>query len=198
MSYGQSGWTRVSLPANSPRASGAAVAVLTLALCAGTGGTARPEEVLSRFGTGSFVRGNAVQLAPVAQQGLSLQLSIVRAALQLSVAETADLFGVSRPTIYSWQAGRPGNEHHEIRVRALANAIEPYLALLERTDRASRRVISGTATVLDSLRGGRDPVETINMLATSLEQEAAQRARLAARLHGRTRARGAADIDALG
>ena len=60
-------------------------------------------------------------------QSLSFELKLIRSALRLSVAETAQLFGVSRPAIYSWQNGSSIRPKNAERLQAIANAITPHM-----------------------------------------------------------------------
>lgn len=151
------------------------------------------------FGTGSTLQ--TVQSAERGTQStnLSVELKTIKDALGLSVSELAQLFGVTRPTIYSWQGGSRVTEGHAKRIRDIARAIEPRLSLLDtQVGRIAHRAINGRATLFQILREGEDVAQTMDKVADILQREAAQRERLAARLRGRSTDRGGPDLDVLG
>lgn len=191
------GWVALT-PSNNHRFTGSAVAAaLCLGLLAGTGGDVQREQVLGRMGTGSVQHGTVVPLASQTKQGLAADLGAIRSALRLSVAELADLFDVSRPTIYSWQNGNACKELNASRIRAIARALDPHWGLLsEHPGRVARRAMEGRANIIDLLKQGRDPAEVVSKLTALLKQEATQRELLARRLQGKTGVRGAADSEA--
>jgi DNA-binding XRE family transcriptional regulator len=174
--------------------------VTLVALFGGTGGDAGPHQLIKHYGngTGSAMRTSpeAFPAAPV--QGMAIELQTIRAALRLSVAEMAQLFDVTRPTIYSWQNGSPIRDHNAKRVRSITRALEPHLALLEsQVGRVAHRAIEGRTTLLQKLAQGGDAAETMERLAGILQREVTQRERLAQRLRNRGVARGSADLDAM-
>ena len=174
-------------------------AVTLIGVLAGTGGEVSAEQVLKCFGTGSASRAAHNLHATVPDQGLAIELKSIRNALRLSVAETAQLFGVSRPTIYSWQNGKPISAENADRLHVIANALAPHLHLLEaQVGRVANRAIKGRTTLLQMLAAGSSVDLAINQLAEVLAQETAQRERLARRLQGRSGSRGSADLDTLG
>ncbi len=127
------------------------------------------------------------------------RISSIRNALRLSVAETAQLFSVSRPTIYSWQNGNPISPENAERLRAMANALTPHLQLLEaQVGRIAHRAIEGRTTLLQALAAGKNADQAISQLTEILLRETTQRERLARRLQGRNGSRGSVDVDALG
>lgn len=170
-----------------------------LAFTGGTGGDVVAAEVAKRLGTGS-----AVEAAPQAEpremtSGLAVEVQTIRDALRLSVSELAQLFAVSRPTIYSWQAGNAVSDTNAARVRAIAHALEPHLPLFEsQVGRVAHRAIDGRATLLRKLAEGADAQQAIERLAEILHHEKVQRERLAQRLEGKEGTRGRADLDTLG
>ena len=175
------------------------VAATLFAWGAGTGGDVVPDQFIKQFGTGSAIQISMGSLPGAPAQGLAVELRTIRDALRLSVAEMAQLFDVSRPTIYSWQNGNPIHDHNADRVRTITRAVAPHLALLEsQVGRVAHRAIEGRTTLLQKLALGSNVAETIAQLAGILQREAAQRERLSERLRNRGGARGAADLDALG
>ena len=204
MADGQSQWTPVDRRDN-PNLLAATIfaATLGLGLVAGTGTGSHisKDYFLSRLlpRTGSTLQGSASQEQTFRKPGLSVELNAIRSALRLSVAELAQLFGVSRPTIYNWQSGAAVAEQHAVRLRAIASALEPHLDLLTmQPARFAHRAIDGHSTLLQLLQQHQEPSEAIGRLTSILQKEAAQRERLANRLQGRSAERGAADLDALG
>jgi|GEM_PF-1618371 len=154
---------------------------------------------LKHFGTGSTLQMAQGAERTVQQAGLSVELRTIKDALRLSVSELAQLFGVQRPSIYSWQDGKPTKESNAKRLREIARALEPQLSLLDaQVGRIAHRAIDGRATLLQKLAAGADAEPVISKLADILQREAAQRERLAARLRSRSADRGDADQDALG
>ncbi len=197
MTYAFPSWQHVE-----PRRAGLwqnAAAMTLIGVLAGTGGHVSAEQILNHFGTGSASRATHDTQALVPDQGLAIELSSIRDALRLSVAETAQLFGVSRPTIYSWQRGNPINPENAERLRAIANALTRHFHLLgAQVGRVAHRAIEGRTTLLQTLAAGENANEAINRLAEILAREAAQRDRLTRRLQGRIGSRGSADLDTLG
>ncbi len=175
------------------------VAVTLIGVLAGTGGSVSPAQILKHFGTGSASRAVHDLQAAATDQGFVVELKSIRQALRLSVAETAQLFGVSRPTIYSWQNGNPISPENAERLCAMANAIAPRLHLLEaQVGRVAHRAIEGRTTLLQKLAEGANADHAIGQLSDILIREATQRERLAQRLQGRNGNRGAVDLDLLG
>lgn len=176
-----------------------AAAVTLVSFLAGTGGNISAEHIPKHFGTGSASPPAHDSQVSEPGYGLATELESIRNALRLSVAETAKLFGVSRPTIYSWQNGNPIRLDNAERLRDIANALTPHLLLLEtQVGRVAHRAIEGKTTLLQMLATGTHAEQAMSQLTTILAQEIAQRERLARRLQGRNGSRGYADLDALG
>lgn len=196
MTYAFRSWEPVE-----PRRKGVwqnAVAVTLIGVLAGTGGNVSAAQILQHFGTGSVSPAVHNLRAAVTYQGLAVELQSIREALRVGVAETAQLFGVSRPTIYSWQNGNPISPENAERLCAIANAIAPHLDLLAaQVGRVAHRAIEGRTTLLQKLAEGANADQVIGQLTEILTREAAQRERLTRRLQGRTGGRGAADLDTL-
>lgn len=169
-----------------------------LGVLAGTGGDISLERVPMHRGTGSAVHWDETRTVS-SEQGLAIELGLIRATLRLSVAETAQLFGVSRPTIYSWQNGNPINAENTERLHAIAQALERHLPLFEaQVGRVALRAIEGRSTLLQMLAQGANAHEAIGQLTDILSRETAQRERIARRLQeSRTGDRGAVDLDTL-
>ena len=196
MTYALRSWQPVE-----PRRNGIwqnAIAVTLIGVLAGTGGNVGAAQILKHFGTGSASTAVQSLQAAATDQGFAVELKVIREALRVSVAETAQLFGVSRPTIYSWQNGNPINPENAERLYAIANAIAPRLDLLKaQVGRVAHRAIEGRTTLLQKLAEGANADQVIGQLSEILTREATQRERLARRLQGRTDSPGAADLDTL-
>lgn len=181
-------------------------AVVTLiGVLAGTGGYVTAggyvtrEQVTKHFGTGAPTASTPDPKIFELERGLAVELKLIRESLRLSVAEAAKLFGVTRPTIYSWQNGNPISPENAERLREIARALEPHLQAIEsQVGRVAHRAIEGRSTLLQRLAQGADAQEAIGRLTDTLGREAAQRERLSRRLQGRSGSRGAADLDSLG
>lgn len=177
-----------------------AAAVTLISALAGTGGSINVEQIFKHFGTGSASRSVHDSRVAKPRRGLALELKSIREALRLSVAETAQLFGVSRPTIYSWQNGNPISRDNAARLQAITIALLPHLRLLEeQVGRVAHRAIAERTTLLQMLAAGTNADQAICQLAEILNREAAQRESLARRLQGRNNgSRGSVDLDAFG
>lgn len=196
MSYALSTWQNPE-----PKRNGLfhGTSVVLIGALAGTGGQITVDQVIRHYGTGSAIPAAPGPSARVQEQGFATELKFIRKVLRLSVAETAELFGVTRPTIYSWQNGNPVSPENAERLREIAQALEPHLHAIEsQVGRVAHRAIDGRSTLLQQLAQGASAREAIGHLADILGQEAAQRDRLARRLQGRSGSRGAADLDSLG
>ncbi len=189
-------------PTYEPRRNGVlhGTAVVTLiGVLAGTGGYVTREQIIKHYGTGSPTDAARALTTTASEQGFAVELELIREALRLSVAETAQLFGVTRPTIYSWQNGKPISPENAERLREIAQALEPHLQIIQaQVGRVAHRAIEGRSTLLQMLAQGADAQEAFGRLAIILGREATQRERLARRLQGRSGGRGAADLDSLG
>jgi transcriptional regulator with XRE-family HTH domain len=198
MTYALSPWQPVE-----PRRNGLwknAAAVTLIGVLAGTGGHVSAEQILRHFGTGAATRpAHDLQAQAEVEQGLAFELRWIRETLRLSVAETAQMFSVARPTIYSWHKGNPIHPKNAERLRAIANALTPHLHLLEaQVGRVAQRAVEGRKTLLQKLAEGASADQAIGQLADILSRETTQRERLAHRLQGRNGNRGSADLDTLG
>lgn len=196
MSYAQPLW----LPVERQRhgALPAVAGVVLIGVLSGTGGYLDAEQIAQHIGTGTHLQAALDPQDAATHSGAAIELMSIRETLRLSVAETAQLFKVTRPTIYSWQGGKPPKHQHAERVRAIANALAPHHRLMKaQVGRVAQRAIEGRTTLLQALSAGTDPGQTIGQLAAILTREAMQRERLASRLRGSS-SRGAADLDTLG
>lgn len=177
----------------------AQAATATLFVVFGASAEADGAQYIKHFGTGSTLQIAQPTERAAQAADLCVELKTIKDVLGLSVSELAQLFGVSRPTIYSWQEGKRVSEGNAKRIRDIASALAPRLALLDtQVGRIAHRAIDGRTTLLQMLAQGADAEQAIGKLADILQREAAQRERLASRLRGRNTDRGSPDLDALG
>lgn len=177
----------------------AQAATATLFVVFGASAEADGAQYIKHFGTGSTLQIAQPTERAAQAADLCVELKTIKDVLGLSVSELAQLFGVSRPTIYSWQEGNRVSEGHAKRIRNIARALEPRLSLFDaQVGRIAHRAIDGRTTLLQKLAGGADAEQAIGKLADILQREAAQRERLASRLRGRNTDRGSPDLDDLG
>lgn len=186
-------------PLEARRTGLAQAATATLFVVLGAGAEADAAQHIKRFGTGSTLQIAQPPERATQPVDLSVELKVTKDVLRLSVSELAQLFGVTRPTIYSWQEGKRVSEGNAKRIRDIASALAPRLALFDtQVGRIAHRAIDGRTTLLQKLAGGADAEQAIGKLADILQREAMQRERLASRLRGRNTDRGSPDLDALG
>lgn len=177
----------------------AQAATATLFVVLGAGAEADAAQHIKHFGTGSTLQIAQRTERAAEPADLCVELKTIKDVLGLSVSELAQLFGVSRPTIYSWQEGKRISEGNAKRIRDIARALAPRLALLDaQVGRIAHRAIDGRMTLLQKLSEGADAEQAIGKLADILQREAVQRERLASRLRGRNTDRGSPDLDDLG
>jgi DNA-binding XRE family transcriptional regulator len=121
-------------------------------------------------------------------RGAAENLARVRGVFKPTVTELASWIGVSRQTIYNWQAGQPIAEQNDERLDQLARAAE----LLEDrglADKPSvlRRKLPGGKTLFESIRAGEAADSAAAVLVSMLERESTQQRAIAGRLANRTR-----------
>lgn len=134
-----------------------------------------------------------------ASKDSAVGLEVVREALWLSIAETAQLFGVTAPTIYSWQRGSAASPEHAQRLREIVQALDLHKDIFaSNVGRVVHRAVEGSTTLFQMLAQGANAQDAICRLADILIREAAQRERMARRLQGRTGNLGEADVDICG
>jgi DNA-binding transcriptional regulator YiaG len=112
----------------------------------------------------------------------------IRHVLNPTVLELANLFGVSRQTVYDWQAGAQPNAQAETRLAQLARAADVFAeAGVTINTQTLRRKVSGGATILGTVLNGGNAVHLAQSLVGTLKREEIQRERIAQQLAGRER-----------
>lgn len=151
------------------------------------------------FATGSSTHASTSSTGHVATQVFAVGLQFIRDTLCLSAAELAQLFGVTRPTIFSWQNGTTVSTENARRLREIVQALNLHKDIIKpEGGRVAHRAVEGRTTLLQMLAKGANAQDAISRLADILIREAAQRERLARRFQGRTGNLGEADVDTLG
>jgi DNA-binding transcriptional regulator YiaG len=169
---------------------GAGVAAV-FAFLVGTGGLLTASYITQRDARG--YRFNAVdyksrdrQAASAASARTPLQdLSHIRTTFDVSIARLARFLGVSRQTIYNWEAGDPIADHNQQVIQQMAIAADVLEAAGLPSNREIERPLSSGKSLLALLRDGASGASAAHSLLALLAAETAQRERLTARLRDR-------------
>lgn len=165
-----------------------AATVVAFGLLAGTGGIVDASYLAKRQGRGyQFVQFDNVPVAAAAaEKSPSDDLARIRETLKPTVSELAKVFGVSRQTIYNWQAGEVPSAENASRLQGLANVAQMFMAEgMSVSSEMLRRKMYNVGSILDAVRGGGDIQEAGRVLVQVMGKEAHQQRRLEARLAGR-------------
>ena len=115
-------------------------------------------------------------------------LARVREVLKPAVLELANLFGVSRQTVYDWQGGAQPAPKTAERLAKLASVADVFArASVAVEAKTLRRRIAGGGSLLDAVLSGGDAEQLARSLLPTLQREAAQRGRIDQQLAGRKR-----------
>lgn len=124
-------------------------------------------------------------------------LARLKVVFDPSVTDLASLFGVSRQTIYNWQAGLPLAEENEDRLERLVRASDIIARHgLAKNHSVLRRPLADGKGFFALIRDGHDSEEMARLLVDTVQREQQQRKGLDERLANRTRK--PVDIDDLG
>lgn len=164
-----------------------------IALLVGTGGALTPSYVMERDVRGYKLHDFGYQQRQFAEATVRTQvhssnddLAFVRSIFKPSVTELASIFGVSRQTIYNWQANQPIAEQNEKLVVQLAlAAVAVHAAELDVTPSVLRRKLPGGKTLMESVRDGIPGSDAAFSLIEMIQDEARQRQTVTNRLAGR-------------
>lgn len=168
-------------------------AVLACAFIVGTGGLMTQEYFQHRGERG--YPSSHIRLAPpnviTSLRRPDENIERIRAVFKPSVADVANMFAVSRQTVYNWMAGdRPTVESAD-RLEDLAKAADLVAAHgLATSAYLLKRKIRGGKTLLDLVREGGSAQDAAGALVRIALNEASQRARLQSKLTGRQVAKG--------
>jgi transcriptional regulator with XRE-family HTH domain len=120
-------------------------------------------------------------------RGVVENLALVMDTLHPSMTEVANLFDVSRQTVYNWQKGGRVAPDNERRLKNLAGACQIFLSEgIAATASVLRRKFEGRS-VAQAIMNSSDAATLTYRLVRTLKREAEQRQRLAARLQGRNK-----------
>lgn len=172
------------------RATVVGAAVITLASLAGTGGIADSNFWLKRhslgYNTGVFQGAN--DPAAPASRTPNENLTRIREILKPAVSDLATLFGVSRQTIYNWQAGEQPKPEYIAKLDDLAKAADIIASEgLANPSLLLKRKISQGKNLMDIVREGGSASEASQKLVQLARVEEQQRKALDTRLAGRKR-----------
>ncbi len=190
---------KVYVPSKFVNGMGAAIALLV-----GTGGALTPGYVMERDVRGYRLHDFEYQQKIFAESSVRTQakssnddLAFVRSIFKPTVTELASVFGVSRQTIYNWQANQPIAEQNEKVVVQLAlAAVAVHAAELDVTPSVLRRKLPGGKTLMESVRDGIPGNDAAASLIEMIQDELKQRDAVAQRLTGRKAS--VVDITAIG
>ncbi len=173
------------------------LAVLSFAYCvAGTMGLVTPKLLEQRTATTNapvhYETESSEAVLAAAHASLeptpAQSLARIREVLKPPVLELANLFGVSRQTVYAWQDGAQPALEAAARLAVLARAADVFADAGVVVDTQTlRRKMAGGGTVLDAVLAGGDAMQVARSLVQTLRREAAQRAQLSAQLAVRKR-----------
>jgi len=168
------------------------VAFITLASLPGTGGTSDSHFWLKRQARGYSVpqfqgiEAEAGQLASTRTPAENL--ARVRDILKPAVSDLAAIFGVSRQTIYNWQAGEEPKPEYAARLEDFAKAADVIAAEgIRQQGQLLKRRVAGGQNLLDVMRSGGSAYELVHQLVQIVRREDHQRKAIDARLAGRKR-----------
>ena len=191
--------TGSSIPSVNRSGSIGMAAAVAVALLAGTGGVTSPSYFNQRQ-----QRGYApVQLRPSAQtlvryfRGPEACLAQIRAVFKLSIADIANIFSVSRQSIYNWIAGEKPSQDNVERLDDLARAADLFLSDgFADSSYLVRRKLEHGKTLMDTVRDGGSAQNAARSLLQIAQKESSQREALQRRLANRTAAPDYSEIGA--
>ena len=189
LQFGRGGWIANRATGNSyPAASRGLSAIIASALLVGTGGHMTVDYLVERQDRGykfnefgrTILRQAFVERTPVEN------LRYIREVLKPSVTDLANLFGVSRQSVYDWQNGTTPSPDHIARLQNIAKAATVF-AVEGSTASAQllRRPVAGGKTLFDIIREGGSAEDAARTLVQMNRREQTQRESLKTRLVGR-------------
>ncbi len=163
-------------------------AFITCALLVGTGGHMTINYVVDRHDRGyRFNQFDSLSsLFTAGARTPAEDLAYVREVLKPSVSELANLFGVSRQTVYDWHSGTQPAPVHIARLEDLARAADIFTTEgVIASSQMLRRVIANDKNFLEMIREGESAENTARMLILVLRRERDQRRAVEGRLGDR-------------
>lgn len=165
--------------------------VIAFGLMVGTGGLPDANYVIKRQARGyQFDQFDKLDSIPVdsasTARSAADDLTRIRDVLKPTVSELANVFGVSRQTIYNWQAGEQPSAENASRLEDLASVADMFAAEgVSASSQLLRRKVSAGKSLLDIVRDGGVAHDVARALIQVVRRENEQQKTLAARLVGR-------------
>lgn len=136
----------------------------------------------AKDGTRQETEDSALALQPTPAEDITL----IREVLKPAMLELANVFGVSRQTVYDWQSGTKPSAEAAAKLADLARAAEVFSASgVTANAQTLRRKVAGGGTLVDAVLNGGSAVQVAKLLVGTLQREANQRQRLSQQLAGR-------------
>ncbi len=179
-----------------PGTAGVAAAV-AFAFLAGTGGVTGPSYFVHREDRGYAFVHLQPAARPLAGEFRTPQEDVahIRAVFRPSIADIANIFNVSRQSIYNWMSGERPSQESIDRLGDLAKAADLFLAHgIESSTYLVRRKLDNGKTLMESVRDGESAQDAARSLIQMAQKEMAQREALQRRLGTRTAPRELSDM----
>jgi DNA-binding transcriptional regulator YiaG len=115
---------------------------------------------------------SAVTIQPTSAE----DIAIIRKVLKPAMLELANVFGVSRQTVYDWQSGTKPSAEAAAKLADLARAAEVFDASgVNANAQTLRRKVAGGGTLVDAVLNGGSAVQVSKLLVATLQRESDQR-----------------------
>lgn len=132
---------------------------LFASLVAGTGGVHQTSSLVhsSVFDSNPFLPVDGMRRRMSSVSCLAGQLLKIRTGFALNMSELADVFGVSRPTAYSWLQGAAPKLEFQEKIWRLGSQADTALSLkIPRINLLLRRPVADGRTLLEAVKSGTD------------------------------------------
>jgi transcriptional regulator with XRE-family HTH domain len=149
-----------------------------LVLAAGTGGviTAQSTAELNRWVYDPRIQVEPSRAKPVDLRSPAEHVANIRDVFALNMSDLASVLGVTRPTVYSWQAGQEPKGEAVMRIQQLSSAADKFNREdIIRLDKLVHRPILNGRSLLDILKTDEDPLEALVTLKAIADKEAETR-----------------------
>jgi len=172
-------------------------AAVAFAFLAGTGGITGPAYFVHRADRGyAFVHVHPTA-KPFVTEFRTPQEDIahIRSVFKPSIADIANVFNVSRQSVYNWMSGEKPSQESTDRLGDLAKAADLFLASgIERSMYLVRRKLDNGKTLMELVRDGGSAQDAARSLIQMAQNEMRQREALQRRLGTRTAPRELSDM----
>jgi hypothetical protein len=129
------------------------------AMAAGTGGAYQPSSFLDShvLANNPLIRADGNRRRKSAVASIPSQIAKIRGAFRLNMSELADVFGVSRPTTYSWLQGATPKEEILEKIWRLGSYADKAAAMnIPRMEVFMKRPLGNGTTLMEALKSGRE------------------------------------------